>query len=359
MMLILALLACTSQDAEEELLLPTLDDGWTEIQPGGDTICSRGDEFGFFVHPGTVNKVVLEFQGGGACWDELTCGFAGSTFSDDMDWMRDLLDANNFPGIYDHEDELNPFKDWYHVLVPYCTGDIHWGDSTTTYGEGADAITIEHKGAVNARAALDWIEENFSGPEQILSTGCSAGAYGSIMWAPYLQRMFPDARTVQFGDSGAGVITSGWFAESFPSWNPDGAFPAWIPTLDPATTSYDDLALPDLYQRIGEHYPDMTLTQFNTILDWNQAFYYEAMGGGSPEEWSLLMQGNVDQIVKTTPNFRYFMGTGDEHCIIPYDDFYSVGADGVQLTDWLSRQVAGEDVDNVTCEECPEIVVGN
>ena len=42
---------------------------WNEIFPEGDTICARGTPFSFFVHPGTVDRVVVDFMGGGACWE--------------------------------------------------------------------------------------------------------------------------------------------------------------------------------------------------------------------------------------------------------------------------------------------------
>ena len=40
---------------------------WHAVEPGGDTICSRGQPWAFFFRPGVVNKLVVEFQGGGAC----------------------------------------------------------------------------------------------------------------------------------------------------------------------------------------------------------------------------------------------------------------------------------------------------
>jgi hypothetical protein len=37
------------------------------------TGCGRGAPFHFFFRPGTVNKLVIDFEGGGGCWDALTC----------------------------------------------------------------------------------------------------------------------------------------------------------------------------------------------------------------------------------------------------------------------------------------------
>jgi hypothetical protein len=48
--------------------------GFERIQPPADagTGCGRGAPYSFFFRPGTVNKVVIDFEGGGGCWDALT-----------------------------------------------------------------------------------------------------------------------------------------------------------------------------------------------------------------------------------------------------------------------------------------------
>ena len=71
--------------------------------------------------------------------------------------------------------------------MPYCTGDLHWGNSSVEYLAG---VTIEHRGAVNARAAVDWLVEQLPSPEGLLVTGCSAGAYASLFWAANLAPIY-------------------------------------------------------------------------------------------------------------------------------------------------------------------------
>jgi hypothetical protein len=46
---------------------------FTDQVPGG--VCSDGSPYRFYVSPGDPKKVVLDFQGGGACWDAATCAF--------------------------------------------------------------------------------------------------------------------------------------------------------------------------------------------------------------------------------------------------------------------------------------------
>ena len=65
------------------MALPMPEPGvWETIYPGGDTICSRGDEYRFYLRGGDPRKLMIYFQGGGACWNELTCSVADSIFSD-------------------------------------------------------------------------------------------------------------------------------------------------------------------------------------------------------------------------------------------------------------------------------------
>lgn len=345
------------QDASDdaglsEPAVPDLPEGWTIIEPGGDTICSRGTPYRYAVRRGTVNKVVVDFMGGGACWDGLTCSIADAIFNDSTEGLVDLFDDPDPEGIYDTDNPENPFADWWHVFIPYCTGDIHWGDATTSYGEGDDALTIEHRGAVNARTALDWAEASFEAPDDVFITGCSAGAYGSILWAPEIIERFPDAQVAHLGDSGAGVITEQFFRDSFPSWNAEAAFPSFIPTLDPATNEILGLSASDLYGRIAAYYPDIVFSQYHTAFDDNQAFYFEAMGGGDQRAWSEQMYSQMEYAESLADNVTTYIAPGERHCIIIFDAFYETESNGVRLVDWVNELVAGEQPDSVRCVDC-------
>ena len=52
---------------------------------------------------GRPNKVIIDFQGGGACWNDTTCGFADALFSDstgDLGEFTDLIDRGVLGGGY-------------------------------------------------------------------------------------------------------------------------------------------------------------------------------------------------------------------------------------------------------------------
>ena len=340
--------------------LESLSAGWNELLPGGETVCSRGSEFAFFVHPGTVDRVVIDFIGGGACWDATTCSFADAIFNDSVEPVRRAVARGEAVGIYDRENEENPFRDWTHVIIPYCTGDVHWGNASQTYNEGVPGeVSIEHKGAVNARVVLDWIYENFATPEQFFVTGCSAGSYGSLAWSAYVMNEYPGVPVVQFGDSGAGVITESFFRDSFPVWNATEVIPDWIEGLDPEEIDIFELELADLYLRLAAANPDAVLSQYNTTFDDNQTFYYSAMGGeGGAEGWSERMLASTSRIVEGATNYRNFQAPGEQHCIIVQENFYEVESNGVRLVEWIQDLVDGEEVPNVTCSDCSRATPG-
>jgi Pectinacetylesterase len=312
------------------------------IKPGGETVCGRGTEYSFFVIPGDPKKVIIEFEGGGACWDELTCAFSDELFKKEVDPAAYTGDFAT-KGWYDHQRAGHPMPDWTHVYIPYCTGDLHWGDSVKTYG----AVTINHKGAVNARAVLDWTYAQIDAPDKVFVTGCSAGGYGSIWWAPDVQQRYPQSKVYQFADSAAGVITNDFFQKSFPSWNAQSTFPTFIGDFAAVT------ALPLLYQAVANHYPQNVYSQYNTELDGAQAFFYNAMGGpNGPEGWSAGMKANVKATAEGAPNFRAYTAEGEQHCILPFDNFYTVETGGTKLTTWLSDMVNDRPVANASCEGC-------
>src|SRR5215207_5983614 len=159
--------------------------GWTRIEPGGDTKCALDTPYAFWVRPGAVNKLLVYFQGGGACWDATTCAPGGGYYDDEVT-PEDSPENYKF-GIFELNNSENPFKDYNIVFVPSCTGDVHWGNSVKTYhGADVQAFTIHHKGFVNGSAALEWAYANIASPESVFVTGGSGGSVGSAAFAPYI-----------------------------------------------------------------------------------------------------------------------------------------------------------------------------
>jgi hypothetical protein len=76
------------------------------------------------------------------------------------------------------------------------------------------------------------------------------------------------------------------------------------------------------------------------------------MGGGTTAEWTSKLISSIDGIIKGAPSFRAYLAPGDKHCIIPYDELYTVSVDGTLLVDWLADMVAGKPVKTLRCKTC-------
>ena len=329
----------------ESAKTPDLAPGWTKIEPSGDTICSRGTPFVYFVHPGTVNRLVVYFQGGGACWSHASCSLPGLA--------KETAGDNDNPGqapggIFELDNPDNPFKDWFFVFIPYCTADVHWGDNTQTYTIGGEETTVYHKGLVNVSTVLDWIQTNFEEPEKIFVTGRSAGSYGSIMAAPHIHELYPDVPLYQLGDSGAGVVTDDFFQNSFQNWGGAQNLPDWISALQ---VPFTELTMAKIYIAIANYYSNDRWAQYNTAHDVDQVFYYGAMGG-TAAEWVDLMPASIQEIQGSAPNFHSYTAPGDIHGITNIDIFYTREVEGVKFRDWVNDMVNDQPWDDVMCTDC-------
>jgi hypothetical protein len=290
------------------------------------------------VHPGDPGRLLVEFEGGGGCWSAETCAMEIYTrrVTTDPELARTL---GLLVGIYDRTNPENPFREWTHVYVPYCTGDLHWGNSARAYSGAAGTYTIQHKGALNAAAALRWTSENVPAPGQVAVAGCSAGGYGSILWAPALIARYSGASVLHLSDSAAGVVPPGFFSTVLDSWDVSGAWPKDIAPLALETLDPARLSLADVYSGIAGHYPLATFSQLNALADSTQVYFYGLTTGGTATaaDWSPQMQASIAAIAAANPNFVSYTAPGTQHCFINSPGFYTTSVDGVRLVEWVGR----------------------
>lgn len=341
------------------------------------------DEYSFFVKGGLTNKLVVYFEGGGACWDTKNCLYA-PTYSQEATSITRFADTSD-RGIFDTADPHNPFKNWYFVYIPYCTGDVHWGANDQEYEDclgllPVDTWTIRHRGFVNFQVVLQWIKDNFEGPNKIFVTGSSAGSYGAIMGFPFIKEAFPGSDVSVLGDAGNGVIDEYFQNNSIFNWNIQ--VPTWIPGFEGGFTP--TMTMPDVYKNIAAYYPQSKVAQYTAAWDWNQTFFYNVMvtignysTAGFPDDcvphylewneyepvwcdWHETMLGYVYDVAASAPNYRYYLGAGDDHTIMGYSKFYEEDSAGVSFLKWLKAMINGPvsipgkggKWKNVECEDC-------
>lgn len=145
-------------------------------QPVPEMRCADGSPSGVVVNLTERSRdAVIFFQGGGACWNALTCAVQPGNLrpmGDDplATWMSDGEHAQS--GIFDRDDPTNPLRDASYVVIPYCTGDLHLGNAVAGYG-------VHHVGYANVAAALTRIVPTFRHAPRVVVAGFSAGGVGA------------------------------------------------------------------------------------------------------------------------------------------------------------------------------------
>ncbi|MBW1905823.1 MAG: hypothetical protein JRJ24_11040 [Deltaproteobacteria bacterium] len=354
-------------------------DAFTALEPGQteylgrtyDPQCMQGDQYRFFGRRGTVNKLVMYYMGGGACWNNLTCGLPTCSTAPPTD--LDGLDS----GFGDFDNPQNPFRDWHFVFVSYCSCDIHFGDATQEY-VGFEDVTVEHKGFHNAKVAERWAREHFLNPEEVFVTGSSAGSYGALFNAPLLHDVWPASQFHILGDAGNGVITTDFLQNEFSNWN----FVENLPDIPGVVESITEgNGMPGYMESVADYLPDTNWANYSTMFDGGSGgqtgFFNMMLNDGNPLAaqvwWEASCQfgetalAQSDDIYDTVPdNYRYYFGTGSRHTMFGNDKVYDDTTGNVPtVVSWVEAMLAsgpdGRDPDwtNILCEDCGLTLAGD
>ena len=135
--------------------------------------------------PGSENKLLVFFQGGGVSWNEYTAARPSSLYSKNMsegfymihvDLFSDLSDGK---GILENS-ERNPFRGWSKLVLTYNTGDFHagCGDFPYTALDGSRRV-LHHHGYRNYRKVMETVTKLVDSPDSLMICGCSGGGFGA------------------------------------------------------------------------------------------------------------------------------------------------------------------------------------
>mmetsp|Transcript_4942 Transcript_4942/g.14452 ORF Transcript_4942/g.14452 Transcript_4942/m.14452 type:complete len:479 (-) Transcript_4942:123-1559(-) len=166
--------------------------------PGGKSAClCSSSPYYFQVKPGAADKLLLFFQGGGACWDQLSFALGLCTKS---------ATPGGWNGLLNFTRDDNPYRDYTMIKVLYCSGDMHAGNTERPWGKHGE--TVQVRGYENTVAVLNWVLANFPQLSELRLAGDSAGSLGVQWWARRVLAKFPvrEAKAVVIPDSFAGVL---------------------------------------------------------------------------------------------------------------------------------------------------------
>jgi len=330
----------------------------------GQPICGDGTAFSFFYTSPiqrfiNKDKIIIEFLGGGACWDENTCNAQSGylTFPENL---------NNFVGYscseaqYGMQDGANllcntqigdvNFAEYNYLVVPYCTQDVHMGDMYTNLYNDGDGDGIYHHGAHNMMSVLQWVYKNFPNPSHIALTGCSAGgtalpvAY-DLLYKHY-NSFFSGGRSVNINvlmDSAVYLTPEYFMYNGLENWN------VW--TILKKTKfnlnkwKYNEMYSTKLWEHVlrrgsrRDRWGFLSHTSDDVSLAYLQAMSGNYNGdddGGEDTDASQWYTQTMESLTEVTTAFKNvdsFFIDGDGHCT--FGLYYGLQEDGFE--EWASE----------------------
>jgi len=348
----------------------------------GQPNCHTGDKaFHFYFKPGEKDKLMVYFDGGGACWSDHTCITAAlSGFSAYVPEIP--VDANpaGKKGVFDLGNEDNPYRDWSMVYIPYCTGDIHWGSQDTQYTDFTGAITgtpggkvpIHHRGFDNFLYVQNWLKSTFSKKskkhhlitrksrvKKLLVTGSSAGAYGAAFSYAHLKHTFPNAKGYLLADAGTGVVSDALLQQVFnppaDRWGSAQNLVQFIPGMPQMAQEPADTFAISMYGLLANYYPNDRFAQYTTHWDATQVLFSNIMQHeNDPSVWLSitpeLYQYWVTRMLgihfanAANANYRFYLAPGCKHTVLRFnDDFYARDRGQVPFRDWFAALTGSQE----------------
>lgn len=326
------------------------EDEWTFVD-FETSRCMNDTPTGIAVNPSSSNEtdLVIFLNGGNACFNTASCavtankdGYDAADFENDSIVDRELFSRTGPP---------TPIDDWSFVYVPYCTGDLHFGDRRGIEVGGQER---NFRGGVNMHEYLERLVPTFPNVTRVLLTGVSAGGLGASLNYDQVKRAFgPNVDVYLLDDSGppmgADYIPPCLQQHFRDTWGYEHTLPEECEgcsgdefaegLLDYLTSTYADQRL-----ALISSLEDETIRTFLGFGNDDCAGIDEFAPGPYPGE---LYTAGLEELRATYEgdNFRVFYPEGDRHVWIDGQEGLdtTIGASPA-LVDWI-EQLINDDPD--------------
>jgi Pectinacetylesterase len=341
-----------------------------QFVPIEGAMCRDGSATGIGVNVNPDSKnLMIYLEGGGACFNALTCAGNPSSFSE-ADFNACTGSAGGTcaaasitgggAGILNRSDTANPMADWNFVYVPFCTGDVHAGNKLNATVTGV-AGKQQFVGYANMTRYLARLVPTFPGLSKVLLTGVSAGGFGAA--ANYLQtaKAFGSVPVYDLDDSGPPMedpyVPSCLQKQWADTWGFESTILADCGSACPDPTNYTL----DASIHVAKMYPNIPFGLIEDTDDEVITLFYgfganncAAAAIPTPVTGPMFTQGLLDSRTKLAPypNFGGFIFQGTDHTTLggaSYDTRTAGSGDAavVKLSDWVTTLVNSGTVTNV------------
>ena len=308
-----------------------------------ETKCRDGSPAGLALSLNSASKkVMIYLEGGGACFDSLTC-------------LANLVNTNagrgeQTQGVFDRAHPENPVRDWNFVYVPYCTGDTHGGTRENGMVAGLTAPQ-QFVGRKNIEVFLQRLGPTFADATDVLLTGVSAGGFGAAQNGALVQRAFSKVKVRVIDDSGpplsTAVVPECLQQKWRETWGLEGSV---LADCGPDCPNPNDFSQP-YGLAAARLFDDRPSGLISSARDSVIAGFYGA-GLNNCTGTALLNRVPAElfqsdllayrEKVRPYTNFSTFIPDSTEHTWIGRPEFYTAQAGGVRLVDWFAKIVVGE-----------------
>ncbi|RMG95950.1 MAG: hypothetical protein D6705_12495 [Deltaproteobacteria bacterium] len=316
---------------------------WVDIEGAQ---CRNGSQAGLAVrYSDTSSNVLIFFEGGGACYNPTTC-LANPDSVDSGD-----KDGSN-GGVFNVDEPSNPFADWNHVFIPYCTGDVFAGNNPGANVPGGGPQNQMFVGFVNTQLMLDRIFATFPDAESVAMTGSSAGGFGAA-WNFYTaaDRWGPaGAQMILLDDSGPPMDDAYMKPCLQQQWRDLWGLDDTLPQDCTECFHADGGGLVNLVTYYSSKYPDAYMSLVSSLQDSTiRGFFgYGANNCNaivpfmSGSEYEMGLYDLRDNWMDQGGNWATFYITGSTHTWIGSNSrFYDTTVSGTVLVDWAADVVSG------------------
>ena len=314
---------------------------WVDVP---EAHCMDGSPTGFGVRLGTAPRLLVYLEGGGLCFDAVTCAGVANPDGFSGDRFRAVTSELDAYGIFRAADADNPFHDWTVVYVPYCSGDVHAGTNPEGF-EGREQVGYLNVGHDLARLVPTF--RDVHAVERVVLMGASAGGLGVLANYVQVQQAFGCTPVDLVDDSGP-LLPDDVLRPCLQQKAID-LFGMPVPADCPQCARPEGGGLSALWEYLTLRYPERRFALLSNTHDMTMRQFF-GIGlsprcnfpiGMTPEVYEGGLLDLRDRVLAEHAQVQTFYVDGDRHTFVGA----ALGrpmAGGLTLSAWLRQMLDGD-----------------